>query len=460
MRPRTLAVLFVLVAGLLAFIWFHERELPSSDERVELARRVLRLEPNEVRGLRLTRGDSTVRLERLEIAAGEDDDEEEDGDGGWRLREPLDAVADAAAVDRLVDQLTGLEKDRTLEEADPAELGLAEPRGRVVLETADGPVELLVGSAVPASTSMILGVGGRDEAYVVADSLWGELEKPAGDWRGRDLGPGSREAIQRISLGTGDGAVSLGRRGESFWVESPYVDRADKQLVSALLGEITGLRVERFVDDPPAPEALPAMLPLEVVLAGREAALRVGLGGPVGEADDLRLARVDGQLVEIRTELASALGRGPEEWRSRAWTALEVYQIDRLTARDAAGETVFERAGGDWLRAGAPAAYEPVSELLYALTGIEAESAASGAPPAAEPVLTLELSGDDDARQETLMLYAAGEDGVSPARVEGREATLRLSEGAVADLELKLAEARSAEASSAEDTELEAAPED
>jgi hypothetical protein len=461
-RPRTLAVLFVLVAGLLAFIWFHERELPSSDERVELARRVLRLEPDEVQGLRLTRGDSAVRLQRVETGAGAVEDAGQDGAAGgvWRLREPLDAVADAAAVDRLVDQLTGLEKERTLEEVDPAELGLAEPRGRVALETTGGPVELLIGSEVPVSTTMIVGVAGREEAYVVGDSLWDELEKPAGDWRSRDLGPGSREAIQRISLGVGAGVVSLGRRGESFWVESPYVDKADKDLVSALLGEIVGLRVERFVDDPTAVEPLPAMLPLEVVLEGREEALRVQLGGPVGEQEDLRLARVDGQLVEIRTDLATALGRVPEQWRSRAWTALEVYQIDRLVARDATGETLFERDGGDWLRGGAPVAYEPVSELLYALTGIEAESALGGAAPSADPVLTLELSGDAAARQETLSLYAAGEYGASPARVDGREVTLLLGEGAVADLELKLAEARSAEAPSAEGTELEAPSED
>ena len=33
MRPRTLLILLVLVLGLGAFIWFYERELPSSEER-------------------------------------------------------------------------------------------------------------------------------------------------------------------------------------------------------------------------------------------------------------------------------------------------------------------------------------------------------------------------------------------------------------------------------------------
>ena len=41
MRPRTLLVLLALVVGIGAFVYFYERELPSSDERAERAKRVL-----------------------------------------------------------------------------------------------------------------------------------------------------------------------------------------------------------------------------------------------------------------------------------------------------------------------------------------------------------------------------------------------------------------------------------
>ena len=456
MRPRTLAALFLVVAGLLAFIWFYERELPSSDERLELAKRVLSVEADDVRGLTLGRAQAVVRLERVQETAAA-----EDGDAGWRLREPLEAKADSIAVERLLDELTTLEKQRTLEDVDPAALGLAEPRGRVTLETAAGLVELLIGSEVAASSSMVVGTADTVDAWVVANDLWRDLEKPAGDWRSRDLGPGSREEIQRVALAAGGepGATfALGRRGDSFWVESPYVDRADGDLVNDLLGEITGLRVESFVDDPPSEPALEAGA-IEVVLEGREQALRIDLGAPVGEDEELRTARVGGQLVEIRTRLATALSRAAEEWRSRSWASRQVYEIDRLEVRGASGETLFERQGGDWLRDGVRVEYEPVSELLYALTGIEAESVTPD-PPVGEPALTLVLSGDEQDSAETLSLYRANEVGSSPARVEGREVTLLLGEGAVADLELKLAEARTAAEPSSEEEELEPVTED
>ena len=110
---------------------------------------------------------------------------------------------------------------------------------------------------------------------------------------------------------------------------------------------------------------------------------------------------------------------------------------------DAAGETVFERDGGEWLRDGARVRYEPVSDLLYALTGVEADST-SDDPVAGEPALTLVLGGDEDDVGETLNLYVANGTGARPARVDGRQVTLLLGEAAIADLELKLAEARSA----------------
>ena len=51
MRPRTLLVLAAVVAALAAWVFFHERELPSSDERRRLARRVFRLEPDRARDI-------------------------------------------------------------------------------------------------------------------------------------------------------------------------------------------------------------------------------------------------------------------------------------------------------------------------------------------------------------------------------------------------------------------------
>ena len=65
MKPRTLLVLTLLVAGLGAFVFFYERDLPSTEERVELAKKVLRIDDGDAVASVLIEWDgSEVRLER------------------------------------------------------------------------------------------------------------------------------------------------------------------------------------------------------------------------------------------------------------------------------------------------------------------------------------------------------------------------------------------------------------
>ncbi|MEM7354282.1 MAG: hypothetical protein AAF657_25985, partial [Acidobacteriota bacterium] len=64
MQPKTLLALSLLVAGLGAFIFLYEKDLPSTDERLERAKRVLQLEADEIDSLEIAWDGQTVRLER------------------------------------------------------------------------------------------------------------------------------------------------------------------------------------------------------------------------------------------------------------------------------------------------------------------------------------------------------------------------------------------------------------
>src|ERR1044071_9575046 len=67
MKPRTLLALLVLVAGLGSFIWFYERELPSSEERAKLEKRVLQVEKDDVTAVSLQSESGTVRMEKVKL---------------------------------------------------------------------------------------------------------------------------------------------------------------------------------------------------------------------------------------------------------------------------------------------------------------------------------------------------------------------------------------------------------
>jgi len=490
-RPRTLLVLAIVVVALGAFIRFYERDLPSSDERAKQAKKVLdfkkdqvtrvRLVVNGVNGVKGVNGvagasgaaggagsadGTTVVLERLRAtpaklvaaklpAAVTAAASEAAALGEWRIAQPISAPADAAAVDRLLDSLANLEKSRTLDQVVPADVGLDKPRAVVALTLSGKPGETVVdvGAAVPTGGQTIVAIAGRPQAYVVGDSLMSDLNKKPGDWRDRQMFHGDRDAVERLAWTVGSGPrVVLARRGDRFWLESPIVDRADRDQVEKLLSDLVGLSAESFVDAPPPPSPPPPPHSvLEAVVAGQPAPFRVELGAshpahpadtapaqpgaPPEAAGTLTSARVGATAFETRSSLAETLARPPAAWRSPLLSGLEVHQVDAVVVRDAQGALQLTRSGTDWKRGAATISYLPVSDLLFAVTEAKAdrlltpaEAGALGAG-AGQPAATFELKGGQ-AGSETITLYPplAGATHGVPARVSGRDTVLLLPE--------------------------------
>ncbi len=477
MRPRTLLVLAIVVVALGAFIRFYERDLPSSDERAKQAKKVLDFKKDQVTRVRLVvnsvngvngaagaAGGTAVVLEKVQppkpakpAAAKLQEALGNPGPqalGEWRIAQPISAGADAAAVDRLLDSLANLEKSRTLDQAVAADVGLDKPRAVVALTFAGKPGETVldVGAAVPTGGQTIVAIAGRPQAYVVGDSLMSDVSKKPGDWRDRQMFHGDRDAVERLAWTVGSGPrVVLAKRGDRFWLESPIVDRADRDQVEKLLSDLVGLSADSFVEAPPSTPPPPPRSVLEAVVAGQPAPFRVELGAshparpantppdqpgaPPEAAGTLTSARVGATAFETRSPLAETLARPPAGWRSPLLSGLEVHQVDAVVVRDAQGALQLTRSGTDWKRGAATISYLPVSDLLFAVTEAKAdrlltpaEAGALGAG-AGQPAATFDLKGGP-AGSETITLYPplAGATHGGPARVSGRDTVLLLPE--------------------------------
>ena len=454
MRPRTLLVLLVLVAGLGSFIWFYERELPSSEERAKLEKRVLEVEKDDVTAVTLESESGKVLLEKVKLPVKEKKDEEElntTPETEWHLRQPLNARADAFAVDGLLDALTALEQTRVLDDVDARQAGLDKPRATVRLKTGEGETVLKIGAEDPLGGSTLAGIEGRKGAYVVSDSILNEIRKAPGDWRDRQMYRGDRDEVRRITLSSG---VVLVPKGDVFHIEKPFADRADREKVDDLFAELSGLTAERFVDQP-----LGQRRAVVEVAFKQGPPVRIEVGGPAAEppVEETPVepppapavqARVGSQVFEARTRLAEMVARPAAEWRSQTLSGLDVFQVEAATVQDGQGKLALQRAEPDWKRDGVTISYLPVSDFLFALVQARADRLLAPADAAAlgiggKPALTVTLKGKE-AGEETLTLYPPVAAGV-PARASGRDPILLLPAGALGEIQAKLAEVRKAE---------------
>jgi hypothetical protein len=445
-KPRTLLVLAVLVAALGSFIWFWERRQPSSEERAERGKKLVALEVDEVQSVTIAAaGRPTVRVERVP----------ETTPTAWRLTEPLQAAADRWAVERLIESFDGLEKQRTLEDPDRKSLGLEEPRATITFERTAGTdaVVVEIGAKLPAAAAMAAAVRGAATAAVVPDAIYADLTKEPGEWRSREMFTAQRDAIERLGL---PGGVLLARRGESFWLEAPLADRADRDLVNTLLSDITSLRAAEFLDTPPT-DAMGLGQVLEVVLKDQEAPFRLELGSPApgGAAGaERRYARIASQLFTTESKIGESTARPAAEWRSPAWSSFEVFRIDaaRFEGPLAKSEEpiALARAEGNWKRGAVTVTFTTVSDLLYAVSGAKSTTLLSKADAAARgadlstPTLTVTLTASDDT-EEVLTLYPPLADGSVPAMASGRDTVLLLPPAALAEIDAKLEAVKKAE---------------
>ena len=445
MKPRSLAILVTLAFIMGGFIFFIERDLPSTDERREQEKKIVPVEADEVTALTLRGTEHELRL--VKEGRIKEGDAKENGDLGsptWRLEKPIDARANITEVEGLISQLIGLEKSRTLENIDPEQLGLEAPRASAVVETGDRSFEVRIGADLPLSAGVVVQGNERDVAFQVsgAAGLIDEINRDVDTWRDRSLFETERADIASVTLEGQAGRLQLVRRGdgEDFWLAAPIDDRADTQDVSGLLSTITGLEAAAFLDAAPDGVELgldqAQVIEVQVSDAAGPWRLEIGHASDALSLDgSRRYARLDGQLLEIdAVGLEAPLAKSAVEWRSRAWSSMQVFKVETATFTLDGESMTIRRASGEWLRETDDAGevkidYTAASDALYPLTEVRAtellDPNGAASQLAGSPRLEIQLVASDGA-EERLDLYAASGE-VAAATLEGRDAVLLLS---------------------------------
>lgn len=391
MNSKTTIALLVIAVGLFSFIWFFERKIEPTKDRIGRAQRVLRFQSADVSKIEIQRRDAPDRSLTLEKR----------GDR-WELTAPLAARASNDAVEPLLTALEYLDWQRRFTEKEvkstgmsDAERGLEAPRMTIVLTAAGKPVKLLVGAETPVGGQLYLRAEGAAEllqsrrasdVFIVRKDLMYQLDKSVADYRDRTVLDLYAWQLSKLEIRTADPAAGARRiaaaKTDNKWrLTQPLTARADGRKIEDLVGKITALRREDFTDDAPSdlkPYGLdePAV---EVTLVGSESdgAKILLLGAPVPDHPDRVYAKrkEEHSVFTVRAEILEQLKAQPNDLRERH---LADFHADDVTSIEltASEQQTRLRRNGEWrLTAPESAATEEgtAKNLLDALDSLEAK---------------------------------------------------------------------------------------
>lgn len=365
---RTLLVALV-AGGLGAYIWFVEAPKIAEESRED---RLLDFEPETVSALRLRYPDGSKIEVRRE-------------GGQWNLVEPLDAKADATAVENFLQSVADTKIERRLAEDEAENLasygldGDDGKRGSLGLSL-EGGIELprvVVGNTTPVDYQAFVRREDSGDVLVTPLLLHTTIEKKAFDFRDKSLVELDPSSVARLTIERDGTTIDLERKDAEWHLLAPIADRADSEAVESMLSSFSTIDALAFFDGDDASQEKRREYGLESPAlrvkadgngsqvefsVGNETAdppagfyFAAGTGGPVAKvadwvpkkfavaASELR----DRRLAPCRPELVLRLDYevGDERYSVRREGAGKPWIVEPLGA----GETVSQRTADNML---------------------------------------------------------------------------------------------------------------
>ena len=407
MNLRLTAILasIALLLGLAVAFW--GRDDARIRSRYENARRAFRFD--------------APRIERLLIQTGDLDLECQRRQDQWRLTRPVEARADAVAIERLLGGLQDLSRGDIIlpprHSPDPyGPYGLDTPRIRLSLVEGGATNQILIGRRTPLGDGVYVRQAEQAAIARLHANLLDLLPTSVEAVRDRSLLNGEAAAIDRLDIRTPTGFIQLARDGDGTWrMFQPVTARADSTAIAALIDNLLAGHIVQFVQDGVsdlAPYGLDNHGAVTVVLNSdsHNGTQMLALGDPLPNAPTLVYARLQAEpsVYAVPAELRAFLDIRPDDLRDRRLPNLTPQAVQHFRIADGESCLEFTRdEAGQWLMVApfqTPADHDAVDALLQSWGDIRIIAFES--PPLTNPpLLSRSLSIDmRDARQPPLGL--------------------------------------------------------
>lgn len=386
MNLRLTAILAAIAAllGLAVAFWGRDDDLIRS--RYEQARRAFRFD--------------APRIERLLIQTDDLDLECQRRQDQWRLIRPVEARADAVAIERLLGGLQDLSRGDIIlpprHSPDPyGPYGLDAPRIRLALVEGGATNQILIGRRTPLGDGVYVRQAEQAAIARLHANLLDLLPTSVEAMRDRSLLSAEAAAIDRLDIRSSTGFIQLARDGDGTWrMFQPVPARVDSTTIAALIDKLLAGPIVQFVQDGVsdlAPYGLDNHGAITVVLNSdsHHGPQMLALGDPLPNAPALVYARLQAEssVYAVPAELRTTLDVRPDDLRDRRLPSLPPQAIQHFRIADGDAGLEFTRdETGQWLMLApvqTPADSDAVDALLQSWGDIRI--AAFESPPLTNP---------------------------------------------------------------------------
>lgn len=359
MNWRTTAVLAIVAVAIGAYIKFYEVKQPTTPEAQRQAQNVVNFTRDKITGITIQNGDDKIDLRKT-------------GDK-WRLEAPIKDQADASAVNTLLSDIEGWQKDSSISakevETDKnklTEFGLTKPKLRLKLTGETAPPEILFGKDAAFEGKMYVRLENSKATYIADQSVKKAIEKKPEDFRDKKLTDLTASQVSRMVLKTPMGELEVQKKNDHWDIVKPLTARADDQKVGDLIAQITTARIEQFVADDRGdlhpyglaePRGTVTLFGENDKSAGRTDSSRgeqgqtLQIGAVPEKQKDQVYVRFSARsfVYTLPKKTEEILNTKPNDLRDRHLVRFDEKILDRITI-DAAGrgKTVLARKGEDW----------------------------------------------------------------------------------------------------------------
>jgi hypothetical protein len=348
---KTTWIALAVFLGLGAWVLFGERGEVREKGVAPPVSEMVGMKADEVTRVELQHGGQTIALAK----AGKE----------WRIEKPIQARADNAQVQQVLDSLLKGTLDHVVEEkiTDYKEYGLDKPSFQVTLADAKGHQKVLqLGAKDPRGFSLYARTADRPELFLVNSYSVEELQKKKPeDLRDKTALVVDPAAVNKLSIQASTGALKVEKQGDKWRMSGVQAARgqpaavpsplpADPDAVQGVLDQLKGLRIEKFESaggDMARYGLASPRLTVTVSGTGGEKGLR--LGKQTADGKNLFAARLGEQEVfQLPKITYEDLSKKPGDLRDKTLLSFKRADATGITITTPDHTLELTRSGEEW----------------------------------------------------------------------------------------------------------------